>query len=383
MARTPEQFRESGIEVKLDTRVEEVDTSLGRARLADGTSLPYDHLVIATGARAIVPPLPGRDLPGVFTLKNLFDGLRIKKYIQEKPCRQALIIGAGFIGMEMCEALKNIGMEVSVLHRGNRPVNRWDPAFSQLVVEEMSRQGVSFIPDVQGTAIEYKEGKLYLQTNQGPFPADLILIAVGIKPEVALASEMGLELGKTGAIQVDFSQRASREEIFAVGDCAEVFHRVSNRWVNIPLGDIANKQGRVAGRNIGGNPMEFPGIVGAQAFKIFKLELAAAGLDETEAAAAGFQPVSNIVWGNSLPSAMPGSARIGLKLVADRATGKLLGAQAAGENGAVSRINTLSCALWSGMNIDEVGYLDLAYAPPVGTAWDLIHYGAQSLRKKL
>ncbi|MDZ4164189.1 MAG: FAD-dependent oxidoreductase [Smithellaceae bacterium] len=383
MARTPEQFRESGIEVRLNTRVEEVDTSLGRARLADGSSLPYDKLVVATGARAIVPPIPGNDFPGVFTLKNLSDGLRIKKYIREKTCRQALIIGSGFIGMEMCEALKNIGMEVKVLNRGDLPVNRWDPAFSQLVVEEMSRQGVSFITKIQGTAIEQREGNLFLETNQGPFPADLIILAVGIKPQVALAAQMGLELGETGAIRVDFSQRASREEIYAVGDCAEVFHRVSNRWVNIPLGDIANKQGRVAGRNIGGNPMEFRGIVGAQAFKIFNLELAATGLDETEAAAAGFQPVSAIVWGNSLPSAMPGSARIGLKLVADRATGKLLGAQAAGENGAVSRINSLSVALWSGLNLDDVGYLDLAYAPPVGTAWDLLHHGAQSLRKKL
>ncbi|MDI6725634.1 MAG: FAD-dependent oxidoreductase [Smithellaceae bacterium] len=383
MARTPEQFRESGIEVKLDTRVEEVDASLGRARLADGTSLPYDQLVIATGARAIVPPLPGRDLPGVFTLKNLFDGLRIKKYIRENNCRQALIIGSGFIGMEMCEALANIGMAVKVLNRGDLPVNRWDQAFSRLVVEEISRHGVSFITKIQGTAIEQRGGKLFLETNQGPLPADLIILAVGIKPEVALASEMGLELGKTGAIGVDFSQRTSREEIYAVGDCAEVFHRVSNRWVNIPLGDIANKQGRVAGRNIGGSPMEFPGIVGAQAFKIFNLELAATGLGESEATAGGFQPVSAIVWGNSLPSAMPGSARIGLKLLADRSTGKLLGAQAAGENGAVSRINSLSVALWSGLNLDEVGYLDLAYAPPVGTAWDLIHYGAQSLRKRL
>lgn len=383
MARTPEQFRESGIEVMLNTEVVEVDVNQGRARLADGTPLFYDKLVIATGARALLPPLPGNDLPGVFTLKNLSDGLRIKKYIQKNDCRKALIVGAGFIGMEMCEALKNIGLDVKVLHRGSLPVNRWDAVFSQLVLEETSRHGVSFVAGVEGQAVEKDGPSLRFLTNQGELPADLIIFAVGIKPRVELAGQMGLQLGKTGAIQVDFSQRASREEIYAVGDCAEVFHRVSGSWVNIPLGDIANKQGRVAGRNIGGNPLKFPGIVGAQAFKIFKLELAAAGLEETEAAAAGFQPVSAIVWGNSLPGAMPGSARIGLKLVADRATGRLLGAQAAGENGAVSRINTLSVALWSGLNLDDVGYLDLAYAPPVGTAWDLIHHGAQSLRKKL
>jgi CoA-dependent NAD(P)H sulfur oxidoreductase len=174
-----------------------------------------------------------------------------------------------------------------------------------------------------------------------------------------------------------------REGVYAVGDCCESFHRVSGRWVNIPLGDIANKQGRVAGRNIGGGVMLFPGIVGSQCFKVFDLEVVATGLDEREAAQSGFHPVSTLVWGNSIAGSMPGNKKLGLKLIADRATGKLLGAQAVGEMGAVSRINTLSCALWAGLTLDDVGYLDLAYAPPVGGSWDPIHIAAQALRRQI
>jgi NADPH-dependent 2,4-dienoyl-CoA reductase/sulfur reductase-like enzyme len=168
-----------------------------------------------------------------------------------------------------------------------------------------------------------------------------------------------------------------------VGDCCESFHRVSGRWVNIPLGDIANKQGRVAGRNIGGGSMIFPGIVGAQSFKVFDLEVAATGLDEREAALSGFHPVSTLLWGNAIAGSMPGNTKLGLKLVADRATGKLLGAQAVGKAGAVSRINTISAALWAGLTLDDAGWLDLAYAPPFSGSWDLIHVAAQALRREI
>jgi len=158
---------------------------------------------------------------------------------------------------------------------------------------------------------------------------------------------------------------------------------VSKRWVHIPLGDIANKQGRVAGRNIGGSPMLFPGIVAAQSFRLFDLEMAATGIDEREAAQAGFHPVSTVIWGNALAGPMPGNSSVGIKLIADQSTGKLLGAQAIGGAGAVSRINTLSCALWAGLGLDEVAYLDLSYAPPFSPSWDPIHVAAQDLLKKI
>ncbi len=384
IARTPEKFRESGIDVRIDTRVEEVDPAAGRVRLAGGEQLPYDILVLGTGAKPVRPGIPGEDRPGVFTLRKLSDAVRIKGWLGEVPCRKAIIVGAGFIGMEMSEALRNLGIETRVVQRGKLPVNRWDPEFSQTVLAELERHAVGFAAEVEVRAVEEgRRSRLRLVTNRGEDEADMILMAVGIRPDTDLARAMGLPLGTNGAIRVDFSQRAQREGVYAVGDCAEAYHRVSKSWVNIPLGDIANKQGRVAGRNVGGGSAVFPGIVGSQCFKVFDLEVASTGLDEREAAASGFHPVSVLIWGNAIAGSMPGSKKLGLKLVADRATGRLLGGQAAGEAGAVSRINTLACALWAGLSVDELAWLDLAYSPPVAAAWDPIHIAAQQLRRKL
>ncbi len=338
---------------------------------------------MATGAKAIFPDLPGAQKPGIFTLKNLEDAIKIKTYLQEKKCRRAIIIGAGFIAMEMSESLQRAGIRTTVFHRGTLPANRWDPELSKLMLEELKTNGVEFIPEVETTAIE--EGKdfpLCAVTDKGRWEADLILFAVGIKPNVELARTMGLTIGSTGAVAVNRFQQTSQENVYAAGDCCESYHRVSKRQVSIPLGDIANKQGRVAGRNIGGKPLLFPGIVGAQSFRLFNLEVAATGIDEKEAIKSNYDPVSILVWGNAIMGAL-GDQKIGLKLIADKSSGKLLGAQAVGFAGAVSRINALSVALWSEMNIDEIGYLDLAYSPPYSGAWDIIHNAAQALRRAI
>jgi NADPH-dependent 2,4-dienoyl-CoA reductase/sulfur reductase-like enzyme len=384
IARTPEKFRETGIDVKLNTSAEGIDADKGMVRLSDGAAVPYDILVLGTGSSAFVPKIPGVELEGVFTLKKLDDAIQIKNFIKNRACRKAIIVGAGFIGMEMSEALRIRGIDTEVIDLVPRPAIRWDPELSNMVLEELNRQNVTFSGDTGMVAIEQgKDFRLRLKTTRGEMEADMILVAIGIRPNVKLATEVGLQIGKTGAIQVDFSQRTTREGIYAVGDCCEVYHRVSHRWVHIPLGDVANKQGRVAGRNIGGSPAVFPGVVGAQSFKIFTLEAAATGIDESEALHAGYHPISAIIWGNAFARAMPGEKRLGIKLVADRATGRLLGAQAVGTIGAVSRINTLSCALWMGMGLDEIAYLDLAYSPPVGPAWDPIHIAAQELMRKI
>ncbi|MBM4271030.1 MAG: hypothetical protein FJ139_02560 [Deltaproteobacteria bacterium] len=382
--RTPEKFRETGVDVRLHVIAEEVDADKGVVRLSDGTALNYDILALGMGTSPFVPKIPGLDLEGVFTLKTLNDATRIKAFIKDSPCRKAVIVGAGFIGMEMSEALKTRGVDTHVVDLMPRPAVRWDPEFSKVILEELTRQGVAFSPNTGIVAIDKGKGyRLHVATDDGGMEADMVLIAIGVRPNVKLAADMGLQIGKTGAIQVDFSQRTSKEGIYAVGDCCEVYHRVSKRWAHVPLGDIANKQGRVAGRNIGGGSIIFPGVVGAQSFKVFHCEAAATGLDEAEALNCGYHPVSNIIWGNAIARSMPGEKRVGVKLVADRATGKLLGAQAVGTTGAVNRINVLSCALWSGISVDEIGYFDFAYAPPFSPAWDPIHIAAQELLRKL
>ncbi|MCX5853230.1 MAG: FAD-dependent oxidoreductase [Deltaproteobacteria bacterium] len=384
VARTPEKFRETGVDVRLEVRAEEIDKDKKTVRLSDGTIAPYDILVLGTGTTAVVPKVPGVELEGVFILKTLPDAIRIKAYLREKRCRKAIIVGAGFIGLEMCEALRTLEIDTQVIDLVSRPAMRWDPEFSNTILEELTRQKVTFLPNTGMTSIvEGKDHRLRLKTNNGEMEADMILIAIGVRPNAKLAVDAGLQIGKSGAIQVDFSQRTSGEGIYAVGDCCEVYHRVSRKWVHIPLGDIANKQGRVAGLNIGGGSMIFPGVVGAQSFKIFNLGAAAAGIDETEAKNSGYHPVSTVIWGNAIARSMPGEKRLGIKLVADRATGMLLGAQAVGTTGAVERINTLSCALWNGMGLDEIAYLDFAYSPPFSPAWDPIHIAAQELIRKL
>jgi NADPH-dependent 2,4-dienoyl-CoA reductase/sulfur reductase-like enzyme len=283
----------------------------------------------------------------------------------------------------MSEGLRNLGIETEVIYRGELPVARWDPEFSKLVLDELVKNNVSFITKTSPLSIEGgSDYLLRLITDNGSHEGDLILMALGVRPNTNLARDAGIVIGKTGAIHVDFSQRTSEERIYSVGDCAEVYHRVSNEWVYIPLGDIANKQGRVAGSNIGGNPIEFRGVVGAQSFKVFGLELAATGLDEKAAEKSGFEPITALIWGTPVAGSMNvKKERLGMKLIADRASGKLLGAQAIGESGAVGRINTLSACLWSGMGIDEIEYMDFAYSPPFGGAWDTIHIAARALRK--
>ncbi len=384
IARTPEKFEETGVRVELGTCVEGIETDRGEVLLADGRRLSYDTLVIGTGAVATLPDIPGTTRDGVFTLKNLRDGINIREYIKRNRCRRAIIVGAGFIAMEMSEALRNLGLETSVVYRGELPVKKWDPVFSRVVLDELVNNGVSFITHNSPVAVEKdSDARLCLVTDKGKIETDIIIFALGVRPETKLARGAGLETGESGAIRVDSSQRTSREEIFAVGDCCESYHRVSKKWVNIPLGDIANKQGRVAGRNIAGYPMIFPGIVGAQSFKVFGLEVAMTGLDEEAAKKSGYSPSGNIIWGTPVARSMSKGQRLGLKLIADRGSGKLLGAQAVGQSGAVSRINILSACLWSGMGLDEIGYMDLAYSPPFGGAWDVIHTAAQILEKKL
>ncbi|MGZ6231321.1 MAG: FAD-dependent oxidoreductase [Syntrophales bacterium] len=382
--RTPEEFKKTGIDAKIKTRVDSVDPKKGSLSLSDGTSLPYDFLVMATGAEAIRLDIPGRDLEGVYVFRDLTDALKMKSYLNEKGCRKAVLIGAGYIGMEMCEALRSLGIEVKVMDILPRPTVRWDAEFTKMIMEELAKNQVEFLPETKPLAIEKgKDYRLKLQTSAGELDADLVLMGVGTTRNTALAKSMGLALGESGAIKVDFRQKTSRDGVYAVGDCCEVFHKVAGRWVYIPLGDVANKQGRVAGQNIGGYPAEFPGVVGAQAFKVFNLEVAATGLTEEEAAKYGFQPISAMIWGLPVGRPMARGEKLGIKLVGDKTTGKLLGGQCIGEKGAVQRVSSLSVALWAGLSVDEVGYLDLPYAPPFGGAWDAIHITAQSLRGKM
>lgn len=350
--------------------------------LASGEQLPYDNLVFATGAVARSLNVPGEDLTNIFHLRNLTDALRIKNFIFKRRCKGVVLVGAGFISLEMCEAFRKLGLNTTLVHRAEIPMGRLGEEFGKKIVEELERNEVTFVPKANVSSFEYSSsGEIVVRTSNGSLVTDMVLLGIGIDPEVSLASGAGIALGPTGAIAVDDHMRTSVESIYAAGDCCESYHRISGKPAHYPLGDIANKQGRVAGANIGGQNITFPGIVGSNCFKVFDLEVASTGLTEKESTEAGYDAVSVTIQGVSKPHGYPGAAKLWLRLVADRENGRLLGAQGVGGDGVVSRINILAAALTAGLSIEELAYIDLAYAPPFSGSWDPIHIAAQQLVK--
>ena len=383
--RTPEEFKKTGIDARVRTNVEGIDAQKGLVYLSGGTSIPYDYLVMATGADAVRLDIPGKDLEGVHVIRDLMHALKLKSYLNEGGVKKAVLIGGGYIGMEMCEALRNLGCDVKVIDVLSRPASRWDPEFTKMLVEELGKNQVEFLPETKPLAIEKGKGsKLKMSTSQRR-PGR------GSRPDGrghALQHRSGaIHRDRDGAERRDQGglppEDIPRERLGRGGLLRGLPQGRRPKWVYFPLGDVANKQGRVAGQNIGGASVKFPGIVGAQAFKAFKLEVAATGLTEEEAVKYGFEPVSSLIWGLPIGRPMAQGEKLGIKLVGDKKTGKLLGGQCIGEKGAVQRVSALSIALWSGLTVDELGYVDLPYAPPFGGAWDAIHIAAQDLARKL
>ena len=368
--------------MRLRTTAARIKAEDKRVELDSGEQLSFDHLVFATGAVARSLKVPGEDLTGIFHLRNLTDAIRIKNYLAEGRCKRALIAGAGYISLEMCEAFRRLGLSTTLVHRSELPMGRLDVEFGKKILAELEGNEVRFIPRTTVEGFEPTSGGgILVQTSSGPLETDLVLLAVGIIPEVSLAAEAGITIGPTGAIAADEHMRTNIDSIYAAGDCCESYHRISGKPVYYPLGDIANKHGRVAGANIGGQDLVFPGIVGSNCFKVFNLEVASTGLTEQESTEAGFDPTSVTIQGVSKPHGYPGAAKLWLRLVADKNSGRLLGAQGVGGNGVVSRINILATVLTAGLSVQELAYLDLAYAPPFSGSWDPIHIAAQQLLK--
>ena len=368
--------------MKLHTRVAAIRPEQKTLELSTGETLPFDYLVVATGASSRRPGVPGEHLEGLFCLRNVADALRIKRFIGERRVRRAMVVGAGLVSLEMCEAFRRLDLETTLVYRGDLPMHRLGEEFAQQILQELEGNGVTFMG---GTTLEGFEraskGGVVVQTSNGSLETDLVLLGIGVVPEVALAAEAGLALGSTGAIAVNERMQTSVPCIYAAGDCCEAYHRISRTTVYAPLGDVANKQGRIAGANIGGQSLSFPGIVGSICFKVFGLEVASTGLTEDEAREAGLEPVSATIKGVSKAHVYPGAADLQLRLVAETESGRLLGAQGVGGDGVVSRINTLATALTAGLSLEDLAYLDLAYAPPFSGAWDPVHIAAQKLLK--
>ena len=390
VARTPEKFAEGDIEMKVRHRVEGIHPNTKTLSVRDtktGESFEdhYDRLVVATGARAVLPPLPGADLDGIFPIRFLTDTDRITEYIRERSPERALIVGGGYIGLEVAENLCRMGMGVTLVEGEDRVALAYGTDVSERVEAELESHGVDvftgekvegFVGDGRVRAVRFggKERE-----------AELVILGVGIKPNVELARDAGAEVGPTGALRVDRRMRTAIPDVWAAGDCVEATNLVSGRPAWAPLGDTANQMGRVAGTNAaspaGEDTLEFPGVLGTGIFKAFGLGVGKTGLSEWEAADAGFETVSADIESRDRAGYYPGAEKVFLKLIADANSGRLLGAEAAG-SGTDKLIDVCATALWGRLSYPDLIDIDLAYSPPYGPALSPVIQAATILSGK-
>ncbi|MFG2410039.1 FAD-dependent oxidoreductase [Streptomyces goshikiensis] len=386
IARTPDEHRARGIDLRTRTEVVELDVAGQRVRARDLGSgaeswTGYDRLVLATGARPVRPRLPGIGAHGVHGVQTLDDGRRLMGTLERGEIRRAVVVGAGYIGVEMAEALVSRGYEVTVLHRGPQPMATLDPDMGALVHDAMNRMGIRTVAGAEVTKVlTDEEGRaVAVATASGEeYPADVVVLGIGVEPRTALARAAGLPLGESGGILTDLSMRVrGHEDIWSGGDCVEVMDLVSGRTRHIPLGTHANKHGQVIGAGVGGGYATFPGVVGTAVSKVCDLEIARTGLRERDALAAGLRFVTATITSTNTAGYYPGATEMTVKMLAERRTGRLLGVQIVGGAGSAKRVDVAAVALTAGMTVDQVVSLDLGYAPPFSPVWDPVLVAAR------
>jgi NADPH-dependent 2,4-dienoyl-CoA reductase/sulfur reductase-like enzyme len=382
VVRTPAQFAKRDIQVHLHHEVTEVDTENRRVRVTNllknggatrGRYESYDKLLVATGGRPIMlPDLSLGDLDGVFVMRAVEDGVATRDFIQRQRPRHAVTIGAGYIGLEMAESFHQLGLETTVIGRPPQVLKRFDADMAQIVQDELESKGIRLSLGDEVKALEGDaQGRVRrVISSKDTFQADLVLLAMGVQPNAALAKTAGVVLGETGAIATDSQMRTNLPSVFAAGDCAEAYHRITGRGAYIPLGTTANKQGRVAGTNLGGGHAEFEGIVGTAITKVLDVYAALTGLSEKEARELGYAVQSTTIKAGSRAHYYPGGRPMHVKLVVEEGSGRLLGGQIVGDEGAGPRIDVLATALHKGMTVEELSRLDMAYVPPIAPVWD-------------
>jgi len=384
--RTPEQFQARGIDTRIHHEVTAIDllAHTVTVRHPGGEDLVgYDQLLYATGATAIRPPIEGMDLEGVHMLRTLDDAARLRSLVMS-GVERAVVVGGGYIGLEIAEAFDHVGISTTVVTMMTTVLERTlDPDMAELVSDHMRSMG---IPVETGFKVECIAGAGGAVAGVGcddrSFPADLVVLALGSRPQIGLAKDAGIPLGATGAVAVDDHQRTEIDGVWSAGDCAEALHRISGRPVNLHLGTVANKTGRVAGINLGGGDASFPGVLGTAITKVGDLEISSTGLTEWEAAEAGIDAIAATIKSTTAAHYWPDSSPITVKAVAERVTGRLLGAQIVGGRGAGKRIDVFATAMWSDLPALELAWTDLSYSPPFSGVWDPVHIAARKAGEK-
>lgn len=392
IARTPQEHRARGIDVRLGVEATAIDLdacTVTARDLHDGAvaQLGFDDLVIATGASPTWPDLPGLDASGVHGIQHLQDGDEVRAALDAGATR-AVIVGAGYIGLEMAEALVRRGLSVTVIDRGQQPMSVVDEDMGALIAQAVRALGITLLTGTELLEVTVAGGRATgimaraLAGQPQRIEADLVILALGTAPQSQLAAAAGLDIGRSGGISTDAAMRTqidgvAQEHVWAAGDCVEVLHRISQRPVAIALATHAAKQARVIGTHIAGGYAAFPGVLGTAATKICSLEIGRTGLSSREAAAAGFQVESTTMESTTKAGYFPGAESITTKLLAEKGTGRLLGAQIVGREGSAKRIDVLATAIWCGLTVSEISELDLSYAPPFSPVWDPVQITAR------
>lgn len=376
--RTPEKYRQKmDIAVRIHHEVLAIDVKAKHVHvknLTTGETLlqPYSKLVYATGARPIVPDLPGISLPGVHTLRTMEDGLALKRAVDNPELKRIVIVGGGYIGLEVAENLRLLGKEVRILEQAERVLINFDPDFSALVHKELLREGVLVHTEEPIVAFLGEERLSAVRTDKGEYQCDLAVLSGGVRPNCELASAAGIKTGVKGAVVVDRQMRTNIPDVYAAGDCAETYHRLLEKNVYIPLGTAANRQGRLAGQVACGQPEDFPGVLGTATAKIFDLAVALTGLTEQVAKEEGFAAMATTVTTLDHAIYYPNPRKIMIKLVYERKTSRLLGGQIIGYEGVAHRADILACAITAGMTLADLGEVDMCYAPPYKGVWEAV-----------
>ncbi len=376
VARTPQEHRANGIDVRTRHEVTAIDTGASTVTVLDldagrESVEHYDELLIATGASGVAPSWPGIDAQGVLQLRTLDDAAQVERLIGA-GARRAVVVGAGYVGLEVAEGLLERGLDVTVVERLDAPMGAvLAPGMAADVADAMRAAGVTLRLGTAVTGFATTDGRVTaVETATGPIAADLVVIGLGVRPNAGLARAAGIGVGEAGGIVVDDHLRTGTPHVWAAGDCVESRHRVTGRSVVVALGTHANKQGRVVGTNIAGGDAAFGGVLGTAITRFKGVEIARTGLTEREAADAGLDAIGVTTQASSRAHYYPGAEPMKIRVVAERGTGRLLGAQIVGGEGSGKRIDVLATALWNDMTVAEVGGMDLSYAPPFSPVWD-------------
>jgi NADPH-dependent 2,4-dienoyl-CoA reductase/sulfur reductase-like enzyme/rhodanese-related sulfurtransferase len=378
--------------VKNGTEALEIDRKGKRVRVkilatGDESWLPYDKLVLATGASPVIPPIPGVDKKNVFTLHGMHDAEGIKTLLAEHKAKDVVIIGGGLIGVEATEALATHGCRVTIVEMLPQILNMLDWEMARLVENYMESHAVRVMTNTKALALESRGGEAglvtHVRTDKGDFPTDMVVLAIGVRPNTSLAQKAGLEIGeKTGAIKVDGHMRTSDPDISAAGDCVECIDRLTGLPCYVPLGSTANKQARVVAVNICGGYELFPGVLGSSICKVFDYCVGRTGLTERAAISLGYKAITAMVPGADRAHYMPKSKTLLMKIIVDKNSERLLGVQVTGLGEGAKRIDVAATAITAGMTLDQLANLDLSYAPPYASAMDNLITAANVARNK-